>query len=461
MTDTIPNFDLSAAEGPKYRALAGMIEAAVGEGALTEGARMPPVREMAWHLQVTPGTVARAYQILTDQGVLEAHVGRGTFVSGRAAPGPMPAPVPRAPGKRDLRSPVLPAMGQAELIRKALREAANRPADILMDYPNRRMSDATRRAILDSVESFDTTALDESHVVLSHGGQHAFSLILMAVLRGARPAIVTEELAYQGFRHAARLARADILPVEQDEEGPLPASIRAHCETHDVQVLATSGHAHNPTTIVTSPARRREIAALAREMDFQIVDDQCYSLVQDDRPSYRDLAPERVWFISSLSKVISPALRIGWFITPDGQAEPGQLVARHGFFGLSQPMSDVAHLLKTSPEAAALRARVAAEIAARVSILEQELSGFALKSRRDVPFAYLPMPLGWRASSFQRACEREGILIRAADEYVLADGRAPNAVRIGVEGRMPREDFAAACRTLRRLLDAPPHELGV
>lgn len=457
--DTILNIDLSGGMGPKYVALAGAIADAISGGRLKTGTRMPPVRDLAWKLKVTPGTVSRAYRRLTEQGVLAAQVGRGTFVA--EPPQPLPQPREISTGVLDLRTPTLPDVGQVGLIRRALHEAAARPADVLMRYPDRKLSDGTRAAILASIDSFDTSGLDERNVVLCNGGQHAFSLILMAVLKGPTPVMMSEELGYQGFRHAARLVRAELKPLAQDEEGPLPSAIRACCEADDVQLLATSSHAHNPTTIATSPARRHEIAELAREYDFQIVDDQCYSLVNKNRPSYRDLAPERVWFISSVSKAISPALRLGWFITPDGKADVGQMVARHSFFALSQPMSDVAHLIKTAAEGDGLRAEVSARVAARVQILKDALDGFDLRARLDVPFAYLSLPKGWRASGFQRACEKEGILIRAADEYVLSDGRAPNAVRFGIDCRSSCAAFEAGCQRIRRLLDDPPHEIDI
>ena len=50
-------------------------------GSLKIGTKLPPVRDLAYQLSITPGTVARAYSILTDEGVLEAEVGRGTFVA--------------------------------------------------------------------------------------------------------------------------------------------------------------------------------------------------------------------------------------------------------------------------------------------------------------------------------------------------------------------------------------------
>ncbi|MHC0052819.1 aminotransferase-like domain-containing protein [Actibacterium sp. D379-3] len=466
--DTILDVDLSDVDGPKYLALAEAIRSAIRAGRLAPGDKMPPVRDLAWQMKVTPGTVARAYQRLTDAGKLRAHVGRGTFVAEAEATPPAvlpveirPLPILSDPDVLDLRSPVLPDVGQGDQIRRALHQVADLPTDCFLDYPTPSGDLAVRGLVLRKIESFDAACLTPEHVVLTHGGQHALSLIFQVALSGARPVVLTEELSYSGFRHAARLARATVIAIEQDEEGPVPASVRAACERHEVQVLATSGHAHNPTTITTSPARRQQIAALAREFDFQIIDDQSYSLVRRDRPSYRDLVPERVWYVSSVSKSVAPGLRMGWFIAPDGKAEIGQLAARHSFFGLSRPILEVAADVLGAPDAAELRQRVVDETAARVAILRAALDGYALRSRSDVAFAYLPLPLGWRASSFQRACERKGILIRSADEYVLQNGRAPNAVRFGINGRVPRAEFERGCQALRRLLDAPPHEMGV
>ena len=78
--DTIWRPDLGQG-GPKYLALAQELRSAIRSGTLAEGAKLPPVRDLAWDIKVTPGTVARAYQIVTHEGLLQATVGRGTFVA--------------------------------------------------------------------------------------------------------------------------------------------------------------------------------------------------------------------------------------------------------------------------------------------------------------------------------------------------------------------------------------------
>src|SRR3990167_11206032 len=90
---------LPEGEGPKYLALTRALREAIRAGVLPEGAQLPTVRDLAWRISVTPGTVSRAYQIATQEGLLEATVGRGTFVAGRrprlgATHGPFICPGP-------------------------------------------------------------------------------------------------------------------------------------------------------------------------------------------------------------------------------------------------------------------------------------------------------------------------------------------------------------------------------
>ena len=149
--DTISIGDISGMDGPKYRAVAELIGSAIAEGKLARGDKLPPVRDLAWELKITPGTVARAYSVLTDKGVLRAEVGRGTFVAGqddRAAPEPrlLIRNPPRETGIVSLFSPQLPDVGQVDAIRRTLREVAESDATDLLNYPSAGASDSARQA---------------------------------------------------------------------------------------------------------------------------------------------------------------------------------------------------------------------------------------------------------------------------------------------------------------------------
>ena len=104
----------------KYRALVDSINKGIAEGALEAGQKLPPVRELAFRLNITPGTVARAYSILIEDGTLTAGVGRGTYVAETKAT----IVDDNTGGMSDFFSPRIPDMGKTGFVREALKQIA-------------------------------------------------------------------------------------------------------------------------------------------------------------------------------------------------------------------------------------------------------------------------------------------------------------------------------------------------
>ncbi|MGZ9812385.1 aminotransferase-like domain-containing protein [Pseudoroseicyclus sp. H15] len=461
VTNWLP--DLSAAPGgAKHQAIGLSVREAIAQGTLPPGARLPAVRDVAWRIGVTPGTVARAYKDLVDQGVLEAGVGRGTFVAGgRAEPKEdvpyMMAQVP--PDVFNLRSAQVAHVGQGAVLHRLMRELPAPEEDAYRFYPQDGMDRELRAAMARRTGGPDHGEIDADDLVLTLGAQHALVTGFMALLHGPRPVVLTEELAYPGIRHAAALLRAEVRGIGFDEEGPLPEALdRAAAET-GAQVFVSSANAHNPTTNCTSLARRREIAGIARARGLQIIEDDCFGYAEIGLPGYRLLVPERTWVVSSLSKSISPDLRLGALIGPPGAAGAARVAAHQQFFGLPRPLRDLMTHAMQSGAAGEIEAEVKAANQRRVEMTRAALGRFELVTRDYVPFAWLPMPRGWRASSFLRAAEAQAVQLKAADEFALIDGRAPNAVRLALTAVGADADFAEALRRVSRLLESPPSSM--
>ena len=469
--DTIKDRYETQSAGPKYRALVGAIRDAVGAGALSPGEKLPPVRDLAWELGITPGTVARAYTILTDERLLKAEVGRGTFVAeAERETGLLPDPfVNRDPyphgtnGKGypvSLMSPGMPEIGQAMFIRRLLGDIAADPPSGIMHYPTRDAFRPAREAVKHWLRDTPLGMLDESDIVLSHGGQNAILLVMQAILRGRRPVVLVEELAYPGFRRAAELLRAEVVPVAMDGYGIRPDALEA-VAGGDAQILCTTPEAHNPTCLLTPESRRQEIAEVARRHNLQILEDDCYRLNDAQAPSYRQIAPERGWYISSLSKSLTPALRVGFAVAPKGKGADLRRAAEHGFFGLATPLADLTAQMLTDPRAERFAHDVAEAFDARLRVALNHLGGFELKWRSGVPFIWLSLPEGWRTAAFCRAAEAEGVRVRSAEDFALREARVPHAVRVSLNAAVSDDVFDAAIRKLGALLHAPPESVEV
>ena len=469
---TIWHPDMAKGDGPKYAAVAENIRAAIADGRLDVGAKVPPVRELAWTLGITPGTVARAYTRLTDEGLLKAEVGRGTFVAAPETHAPLyndlPIEVDSATHLQEaqtyqvnLFSPHLPSVGQATLIRTLLAEVAQDPPSGMMHYPTRRGGALARQAAAAWLSGAPLGSFDPDDIVLAHGGQNAILLVFQALLKGRRPAILVEELSYPGFRRAAELLRADVIPVAMDAQGLIPDSLDAAARAHDAQILCTCPEVHNPTCHFTPIERRQALLNVVRKHDLQIVEDDCYRLGAAQAESYRMLAPDRTWHISSISKSITPALRIGIAVSPRGQAPRLRRTAEYSFFGLATPMSDLCAKLLVHPRLPDLMDQAREGIGDYVRTAVNILGGYDLHWRKDVPFLWLHLPEGWRASAFVQAADAEGVRLRAAEEYACRDARAPHAVRFAVNAGVSLTVFENAMQRLRSLLDNPPDRIGV
>ncbi|MGQ0566667.1 MAG: aminotransferase-like domain-containing protein [Gemmobacter sp.] len=467
MLDTSWTPDLTTAQGPKYLALSHALREAIRAGHLAPGAQLPPVRDLAWALKVTPGTVARAYQVATQEGLLAATVGRGTFVAA-AAPrfGPTQAlSVDRDParvtGRIDLRSPRLPEVGQGVAFAQAYGAMAAGMGGDWLDYPTAATEAPLRHEVVRWIAGRDLGPFGADDIALTHGGQNAIALILACCLRGDRPGVLIEELAYPGFKHAARLSRAEVHGVEIDQHGLRPDALEAACRHHAAQVLCVTTEAQNPTAARMPASRRAEVAAIARAFDLQVIEDDCYTPAPSGIASLRSMAPERTWFVGSLSKTLSAALRFGWVVCPSGMGHTGRLTSQHSFFALSRPVADLCLHLMSGGTAADLRQKVAAAFAERLEVIVDTLRGQNLTWQPGLPFVWLHLPSGWRASTFLRMAEAEGILLRSADEFALIHGRAPHAVRMALNGGLSLDQTAEVCGQLAALLARPPGELTV
>lgn len=456
-TNWVP--DLSEAGRSKYKALADGIRAAVAEGKLTSGTQLPPVRELAYQLSVTPGTVARAYSVLTEEGVLQAGVGRGTFVAEGGAPVDEAVSWPRV---LNLRSPLLPDVGQSLLLRDAMRKVADTmPGPEFMNYPDRRQDLPLRRALRRWMADLPIGNFTAEDIVLTHGAQNALMLVLQTVLQGPDPAVAVESLTYPGFRRAAELCRARVVGIPCDDEGPIVEALEQAVREQGVQIFCTSSEVNNPTVRHTSSARRREIAALAQRLGLHVLDDDCYAIGPHKDESYYSLLPELGWYVSSTSKSLTPALRVGYVVAPRPRVADLVRTATFSYFGLSRPLTEIALEFLTDPRMLSVAAKVRARMNELVRLTVNHLGGHQVAWHEDVPFLWVALPFGWRAAQFARAAEGQGVMLKGAEEFVLRDARAPHMIRIAVNAQVDTARYEAGIIQVRQLLDNPREEFTV
>lgn len=304
--------------GGRRAALIRALRDAVRRGRLAPGTRLPPYRSLAADLGVARNTVADAYAELVAEGWLTARQGSGTRVAERAEPLRPAARVPktlphaRAP-RHDLRQGTpdassFPRSAWATSYRRALQQAPNQafgPGD-----PAGRVE--LREALTEYLARARGVRTEPGRIIICSGFAHALRLLFGGrVLRGP---LAVEAYGLDFHRELLTAAGVRTAPLPLDEHGA-----RVERLGRERTVLLTPAHQF-PTGGPLHATRRSAVIDWARARDGVILEDDYDGEFRYDRKpvgALQGLDPERVIHIGSVSKSLSPALRLGWMVLPE------------------------------------------------------------------------------------------------------------------------------------------------
>ena len=418
---------------PFYLALADAIAASIEDGILAPGAKLPAHRAMAQRLGVAIATVTRAYAEAEKRGLVEGHVGRGTFIGRRVdqspqLAGPAPAPV-------DLAIHRVPVAAAGPALRPLLEElaAAASAEELLGTHPN--IGAARHREGAAAWLAGAGIAPRPEQVIVCNGGQHAM-LIMLAALLDRSGVVATEALTDPSLKAVTTLMGRRLVGVPMDAEGLRPEALAALCRRTPVALLVLTPNLHNPTN-ATLPAERREaVVAIARRHDIPILESDIYGgLLAARPPPLAALAPERVVFVSSLAKLVGPGIKVGYMAAPAARM-PALAAALRLSTWMAAPLSaEVAHRWIADPArfAAMLAAQRAA--AAMRAALARRLLGPAAVVHAASWHAWLPLPEPWQAEEAVREAAARGIRIAPLSAFTAGRDPPPHAIRLclGIE----------------------------
>jgi GntR family transcriptional regulator/MocR family aminotransferase len=294
------------------RALCG----AIRDGRLRAGARLPSSRGLAAELGVSRGVVTSAYDQLAAEGYLNTRQGAPVRVAGgvRAQPPRPPAPslLPRfafdfTPGLPDLAG--FPRDRWLRSVRSAWRESA---LDAV-GYGDPRGVPELREALADYLGRVRGAVADPEHVLICTGFRQGLSLTCRWLRANGIERLALEEPGWHPLRLSAEEAGLEVAPVPVDAEG---IDVEALAESGADAVVVTPAHQF-PTGVAMSAKRRAALIRWAEDADRLIVeDDYDAELCRERVGTLQGLAPDRVLYIGSASKRLTPGMRLGWMLTP-------------------------------------------------------------------------------------------------------------------------------------------------
>jgi DNA-binding transcriptional MocR family regulator len=317
--------------GTGAEAIASDVEAAISSGALTPGAELPPIRELASQLGVNANTVAAAYRLLRERGAVETAGRRGTRVRER------PATTPRSlrgivvpPGARDLSS------GNPDpALLPIARLGARRGTPVLYGDPALSPELAEYAQV-----SLTADGVPADHIAVTAGALDGIERVLAAHLRpGDRVAV--EDPGWANLLDLLAALGVSAEPVRVDDDGPLTVDV-ARALRRGARALVLTTRAQNPTGAAVSAARAAELRALLAEDDVLLIeDDHCAGIA--GAPLHTLAGTTRHWaFVRSAAKAYGPDLRLALLAGDQRTVERVQGRLRLGPGWISHLLQDLA-----------------------------------------------------------------------------------------------------------------------
>ncbi|WP_210585946.1 aminotransferase class I/II-fold pyridoxal phosphate-dependent enzyme [Streptomyces sp. GESEQ-35] len=292
--------------GRRAAEIAASVEAAVGSGELKPGQLLPPMRELAVELGVNPNTVAAAYRILRERGVIETSGRRGSRVRPKpATTGREYVRVDVPEGVRDVASgnpdpALLPSLAKAFA---AAAEQADREPVLYGDDPMEPELARLTRADLDA------GGVPDGPLAVTSGSLDAIERVLAAHLKTG-DTVAVEDPGWGSLLDLVPALGLRTAPVGLDDEGPLPDDVRRVLQA-GARALIVTDRAQNPTGAAVSAARARALRAVLREYPetLTIDDDHGHGIV--DLPLHSLAGVTQSWaFVRSVAKAYGPDLRL-------------------------------------------------------------------------------------------------------------------------------------------------------
>jgi GntR family transcriptional regulator / MocR family aminotransferase len=318
----------TAEKDPLFLQIAARVRSAIAAGHLLPGARLPSSRVLAAQLAIARGTVDAAYALLAGEGAIETRRPAGTIVSGEAGrrievveQSPLMFPAARSIGHTGPRPfqmglPALDVFPRKQWSNLTVRTARSmQPADLAEVGPAGTLE--LRQAVSAYLGVARGIKCSPEQVLITGGYQGALALVRNVLVRFGDP-VWMEDPGYHMTRMALETAGARVVPVRVDGEG---LRVAAGINAAPKAKLAVVTPTHQcPTGVALSLPRRLELLAWATEAGSWILEDDYdseFRYVGRPLPSLKSLdRGQRVLYAGSFSKVLFPALRLGYLIVP-------------------------------------------------------------------------------------------------------------------------------------------------
>lgn len=440
--------DIAGVAGPKYKAVTAAIAAAVARGELRHGDRLPPQRDLAARLGIDLTTVTKAYDLARQRGLIVARGRAGSFISDEVRTGEIAT---TAQNDIAMNSPPVSAESHlADAMTSALAMLARGDGIARLHYQRPGGAAADRESGAELLRRVGLSS-DPEQIVVTAGAQNGLHAIASTILK-PRDRVACGDHVYPGFRAIARRMGVSLVPLAAITARALEAA-HADVPLRALYIVPTND---NPTASTIEAGERKAIAKWARDAGVQIIEDDAYGLLPDvPIPAITSFAPEIGWYIASMAKIVSPALRVG-FVRAPGVAEAMQLAScQHESAVMAPPLNAaMISLWLADGTFDRLVDAVRKEAAWRQKLARTILGDARHAAHPQGYHLWLPLADDSHPETLAAALALDGLSGVPSDRFAVAP-EAPKAMRISLGGTIDRRGLSRALHRLAAQLWSP------
>lgn len=435
----------------KYVDIADDIQHKIETEVYSSNQRLPSQRELAELYATTPVTVSKAIKLLVERHLLSATTGRGTFV---LAKGELKTGIQaNSDAQRYNFSILQPCLGYNEKViaNQFTKLVRSQSFTKFLDYHEDTGLEIHKQAAMDWCVTWGLKPTSNHDFLLVNGAQQALS-VLVEVFTQPGDVVLVEQFAYPGLLAILKTLHRKPVPVNMDSEGICDQHLEEQIALTRPKLLVLNPTVQNPTTTSLSEKRRILIANVIQNNQLLTVEDDLYAFLGDSKlPRLADLAPDFTFYVSSLSKAISPGLRAGFLRAPCLYTKRLSDFLRVNHW-LSPPVTfEIARELINSGEAKRLaqgQKNLACERQKRFS----DIFDRALFETKPTSFhVWLRLPEHWQANEFIAKANQQGIQLVGESSFThLSNERF---VRVSLMSIESQAEFVKGLQKLKLLYE--------
>lgn len=446
----LPNIKNS--KKPLYITIAEQLETDIKKGVLTPGTKLPPQRDLANYLDINLSTVSRAFKLCIQKGIICATIGNGTFVSSDVNSNHFLLPSNVSSKLIEFGS-MFPESESNDEVAEQLKKMTFEPNfKMLFDYGRPDGTPLQKEAAKKYIARMGYEVKSES-ILFAGGGQNSIAACLAGLFKpGDR--IGTNRFIYPGLKTVAAMFGIQLIPIKQKGEEITRESLLYACRNENIKGLYLIPDYSNPTSHTISRETRKMIGETAADENLIIIEDGSFSFMRE-KPMLplAYFAPENTVYISNLSKVIAPGLRLAFVTVPQRFKRAMSIALYNLNISLSPLMIELVSRLINSGVAEKITKLKRENTNERNRIINRVLDSYDVRGDENCIFRWLILPEKFSGEDFEKRAYERGVQVYASERFVVGNTKPVGAVRLAVGSPKNENELMEGLKIIKSLLE--------